>query len=67
MGINKVSKLQFSPDDAFLSFLEGRTLKLQGFPPSILLNTLLRVLPANESYIFLVLLILPTQKQFKNY
>lgn len=41
--------------------------KLQGFPPSILLNTLLRVLPANESYIFLVLLILPTQKQFKNY
>lgn len=52
MGINKVSKLQFSPDNAFLSFLGGRALKLQGFPPSILLKALLRVLTTNESYIF---------------
>lgn len=55
MGINKVSKLQFSPDNAFLSFLGGRARKLQGFPPSILLKALLRVLTTNELYIFYII------------
>lgn len=62
MGINKVSKLHFFPDNAFLSFLGGRTLKLQGFPPSILLKALLRVLTLMSCIFFFVLLILLTQK-----
>lgn len=48
MGINKVSKLQFSPDKAFLPFLGGRALKLQGFS----LFILLKVLTSNGLYLF---------------
>lgn len=38
MGVNNISKLQFSPDNALLSFQGGKAFKLQGFSPFILLK-----------------------------